>query len=171
MPILALVLILIALILFWQAAHQRKVSGLPGGRIIYTDTRQWGAVEKPLYDPVLNLTGKPDYLVMQSNGQIIPVEVKTGKSPAAPYDSHIYQLAVYCLLVERSMGKRPTHGILHYPGRTFAIDYTQTLEASLLDTLAEMRQQERRGEADCSHDQPARCVRCGYRSICDQHLA
>lgn len=171
MPILALVLILVALILFWQAARQRKASGLPGGRIIYTDTRQWGAVEKPLYDPALNLTGKPDYLVMQSNGQIIPVEVKTGRSPAAPYDSHIYQLAVYCLLVDRSMGKRPAYGILHYPGRTFAIDYTQTLESSLLDTLAEMRQQDRRGEADRSHDQPARCVRCGYRSICDQRLA
>lgn len=171
MPILALVLILVALILFWQAARQRKASGLPGGRIIYTDTRQWGAVEKPLYDPALNLTGKPDYLVMQSNGQIIPVEVKTGRSPAAPYDSHIYQLAVYCLLVDRSMGKRPDYGILHYPGRTFAIDYTQTLESSLLDTLAEMRQQDRRGEADRSHDQPARCVRCGYRSICDQRLA
>lgn len=171
MPILALVLILVALILFWQAARQRKASGLPGGRIIYTDTRQWGAVEKPLYDPALNLTGKPDYLVMQSNGQIIPVEVKTGRSPAAPYDSHIYQLAVYCLLVDRSMGKRPAYGILHYPGRTFAIDYTQTLESSLLDTLAEMRQQDRRGEADRSHDQPARCVRCGYRSICDQCLA
>ena len=171
MPILALVLILVALILFWQAARQRKASGLPGWRIIYTDTRQWGAVEKPLYDPALNLTGKPDYLVMQSNGQIIPVEVKTGRSPAAPYDSHIYQLAVYCLLVDRSMGKRPAYGILHYPGRTFAIDYTQTLESSLLDTLAEMRQQDRRGEADRSHDQPARCVRCGYRSICDQRLA
>jgi len=170
MPILALVLILIALILFWQAGRQRKASGLPGGRIIYTDTRQWGAVEKPLYDPALNLTGKPDYLVMQNNGQIIPVEVKTGRSPAAPYDSHIFQLAVYCLLVERSMGKRPAYGILHYPGRTFEIDYTPTLEAALLDTLAEMHQQERHTEVDRSHDQPARCAHCGYRTICDQRL-
>ena len=170
MPILALVLILIALILFWQAGRQRKASGLPGGRIIYTDTRQWGPVEKPLYDPALNLTGKPDYLVMQSNGQIIPVEVKTGRSLTAPYDSHIFQLAVYCLLVERSLGKRPPYGILRYPSRTFEIEYTQALEASLLDTLAEMRQQERHAEIDRSHDQPARCARCGYRSICDQHL-
>jgi CRISPR-associated exonuclease Cas4 len=170
MPILALLLVLIALFLFWQAGRQRKASGLPGGRIIYADTRQWGAVEKPLYDPVLNLAGKPDYLVMQSNGQIIPVEVKTGRSPAAPFDSHIYQLAAYCLLVERSLGKRPAYGILHYPGRTFAIDYTQALESALLDTLAEMRQQERRSEVDRSHDQPARCARCGYRAICDQRL-
>ena len=170
MPILALILILLALILFWQARRQRKAAGLPGGRIIYTDTRQWGPVEKPLYEPTLNLAGKPDYLVMQSNGQIIPVEVKSGRSPAAPFDSHIYQLAVYCLLVERTLGKRPPYGILHYPGRTFAIDYTPTLESTLLDRLAEMRQQERLGAADRSHEQPGRCARCGYRSICDQRL-
>jgi CRISPR-associated exonuclease Cas4 len=170
MPFLALVLILVAVLLFWQAGRQRKTSGLPGGRIIYTDTRAWGAVEKPLYDPVLNLTGKPDYLVKQSDGQIIPVEVKTGRTPTVPYDSHIFQLAVYCLLVERSLGKRPAYGLLHYPGRTFSIDYTPTLESSLLDSLAEMRQQERRGEAARSHDQPARCARCGYRTTCDQRL-
>jgi CRISPR-associated exonuclease Cas4 len=163
-------LILVALFLFWQAGRQRKASGLPGGRIIYTDTRQWGAVEKPLYDPRLNLAGKPDYLVMQSDGQIIPVEVKTGRPPAVPYDSHIFQLAVYCLLVERTLGKRPSHGILHYPGRTFAIDYTPALESTLLDHLAEMRMQERRDSVDRSHEQAARCARCGYRSICDQRL-
>ena len=170
MPILALILILVALFLLWQANRQRKAAGLPGGRIIFSDTGQWGKVEKPLYDANLNLTGKPDYLVQQSDGQIIPVEVKTGRTPASPYDSHIFQLASYCLLVERTLGKRPSHGILHYPGRTFAIDYTPALEAILLDHMAEMRTQERRGTADRSHEQPARCARCGYRSNCDQRL-
>ena len=37
-------------ILFWQSARQRQATGLPGGRVIYTDTRAWGPVEKPLYD-------------------------------------------------------------------------------------------------------------------------
>jgi len=171
MPILALFLILAALFLLWQANHQRKKAGLPGGRIVYNDTGQWGKVEKPLYDANLNLTGKPDYLVQQSDGQIIPVEVKTGRTPVYPYDSHIFQLASYCLLVERTMGKRPSHGILHYPGRTFAIDYTPALEAALLDHLSEMRMRERRGAADRSHDQPSRCARCGYRSNCNQRLA
>jgi len=171
MLILALFLVVAALFLFWQAARQRKAAGLPGGRIVYSDARQWGPVEKPLYDPNLNLAGKPDYLVKQSSGEVIPVEVKTGRAPAQPYDSHIYQLAVYCLLVERTMGKRPSHGILNYPGRTFAVDYTPALEASLLDHLAEMRIQERRDSVDRSHDQPARCARCGFRSNCDQRLA
>jgi len=171
MPLLALILFLAALILLWQANRQRKAAGLPGGRIIFSDTGQWGKVEDPLYDPNLNLAGKPDYLVQQSDGQIIPVEVKTVRSPVHPYDAHIFQLASYCLLVERTLGKRPSHGILHYPGRTFAIDYTPALETALLEHLARMRMLERRGVANRSHEQPARCARCGYRSNCDQRLA
>ena len=169
-PILALFLVLLALFLLWQAGRQRKATGLPGGRVIYADTRAWGAVERPLYDAELGLTGKPDYLV-QHGGAIIPVEVKSTRVADAPHDSHIFQLGAYCLLVERTTGKRPPYGILHYPNRTFAIDYTPALESTLLDLLAEMRQCERRGNADRSHDQPARCARCGFRSTCDQRLA
>ena len=169
-PILALLLTLLALFLLWQAARQRKAAGLPGGRVIYADTRAWGAVEKPLYDAELGLTGKPDYLVESGKG-IIPVEVKSARVGSAPHDSHIFQLGAYCLLVQRSTGKRPPYGILHYPNRTFAIDYTPALEAAVLDLLVEMRQGEKRGNVDRSHDQPARCARCGFRSVCDQRLA
>ncbi|MCF6277605.1 MAG: hypothetical protein L3J16_02505 [Anaerolineales bacterium] len=48
----ALILLALALLLFWQASRQRKQAGLPGGRVIYTDTRAWGEVDMPLYDPV-----------------------------------------------------------------------------------------------------------------------
>ncbi len=167
---LSLALILLALILFWQSSRQQRQAGLPGGRVIYTDTRGWGPVEKPLYDASLGLTGKPDYLV-ERGGQIIPVEVKSGRAPAAPYDSHIYQLAAYCLLVERTMGKRPPYGILHYPNRDFAVDYTPELESALMDVLAEMRRDETRARVNCSHELPARCRGCGYRGLCDQRLA
>lgn len=167
---LALILLLVALLLFWQSDKKRKQTGLPGGRVVYTDTRSWGVVDKPLYDGKLRLTGKPDYLVERGE-QIIPVEVKSGKAPQAPYDSHIYQLASYCLLVERTMGKRPPYGIIHYENRDFAIDYTPTLEASLMEILAEMRRDERSPNVDCSHHSAARCRGCGYRQICDQRLA
>jgi CRISPR-associated exonuclease Cas4 len=170
MPILALFLILAALFLLWQANRQRKKAGLPGGRIVYSDTGQWGKVEKPLYDANLNLTGKPDYLVQQSDGQIIPVEVKTGRTPVYPYDSHIFQLAAYCLLVEKTYGKRPPYGIIHYPGRDFAVDYTARLESALLDQLAEMRRDELRSSVPRSHEEAARCRRCGFKKVCDQSL-
>jgi CRISPR-associated exonuclease Cas4 len=161
--------LILAVALFWLARQQRRAVGLPGGRVIYADTRAWGEVEQPLYDAQLGLTGKPDYLVEQ-DGQIIPVEVKSSRVGGTPHDSHVYQLAAYCLLVERRMGKRPPYGILHYPNRTFAIDYTSELEQNLLALLDEMHAQSRRKELGRSHDSPARCSRCGYRGICDQRL-
>ena len=169
MPFFAVILLFVALWLFWQANQRRSSAGIPGGRIIYTDTHAWGAVEKPLYDPVTGLTGKPDYLVDQGDW-IIPVEVKSSQVKDGPYDSHIYQLAAYCLLVDRTHGKRPPYGILHYPNRTYAIDYTAALENSLLDVLEEMHAQERRKKVDRSHEIAARCHACGYRHICDQQI-
>lgn len=162
-------LLLLALVLIWLSGRQRRASGLPGGRVIYADPKTWGAVEKPLYDPNLGLTGKPDYLVQQGK-QIIPVEVKSSKAPISPHDSHIFQLAAYCLLVEREYGVRPDYGMLHYPERTFAVDFTPELEDALMEMLSEMRTQERRPTCDRSHDAVARCARCGYRSLCDQRL-
>ncbi|MGC1377373.1 MAG: CRISPR-associated protein Cas4 [Anaerolineales bacterium] len=166
---IALVLFLLAVIFFWQSSRQRRAAGLPGGRVIYSDTRAWGKVEKPLYDNALGLTGKPDYLVEQ-NGRLIPVEVKSGRAPEVPYDSHIYQVAAYCLLVERTMGSRPPYGIIHYADRDFAVDYTHDLENALLDILAEIRRDERREEVKRSHDSPGRCAKCGFRNVCEEKL-
>jgi CRISPR-associated exonuclease Cas4 len=166
---LILFLFLLALIFFWQSGVQRREAGIPGGRIIYTDTGGWGAVERPLYYPPLKLTGKPDYLV-RNQGTVIPVEVKSGRAPESPYDSHIFQLASYCLLVEKTYGKRPPYGIIHYNNRNFAIDYTPELETALMELLAEMRRDEIKNSVDRSHDQPPRCARCGFRDLCDQSL-
>ncbi len=167
---LSLVLLLLAILFFWQSDRQRKSAGLPGGRVIYTDTRGWSRVEKPLFYAALELTGKPDYLVEQ-NGKIIPVEVKSGRAPEAPYDSHIYQLASYCLLVEKTYGKRPPYGIIHYNDRDFSVEYTPELEQSLLELLTEMKRDGLRKEIPRSHEQASRCRRCGFRSVCDQALA
>ena len=166
----ALALLLVALVLFLIAGRQRRATGLPGGRIIYTDTRGWGKVEKPLYDQDLGLTGKPDYLIEQ-NGRLIPVEVKTGRTPEAPYDSHIFQLAAYCLLVERTFRQRPPYGIIHYSNRDFAVDYTPELEAALLDLLADLRRDEVRHAIHRSHEEQHRCLRCGFRDVCEERLA
>ena len=166
---LAIFLFILAAFLLLQAARQRKATGLPGGQIIYTDTRDWGPVEKPLYDPSVDLAGKPDYLVRQGE-MVIPVEVKSTRVSQAPYDSHIFQLAAYCRLVEHEFGKRPTHGILHYPNHTYRIEYTPNLESALLDLLIDMRSKYRRKEVARSHSAPQRCAHCGFRSTCDQRL-
>ena len=166
---LALALLFIASILLFISGRQRRAAGLPAGRVVYTDTRTWGAVEKPLFDLELGLTGKPDYLVEQ-NGKLVPVEVKTGRAPEAPYDSHIFQVAVYCLLVQKTYGKRPPHGIIHYPKRDFAVDYTPELESALLALLADIRRAGRRRDVPRSHDDPQRCRHCGFRNACDERL-
>jgi CRISPR-associated exonuclease Cas4 len=167
--IAAVVLIIVANLLLWLGQRKRQAAGIPPGRVVYTDTGAMRKVEKPLYDAELNLTGRPDYLV-KHKGCWVPVEVKSGWSPSIPYESHVLQLAAYCILIERSTGKRPPYGILKYRNRSYQIDYTPQLESELLNLLVEMRHQIRRGEAARSHDTAARCARCGYRSICDQAI-
>jgi CRISPR-associated exonuclease Cas4 len=169
MLIIGLLFLLLAFALYFISERQRRISGLPGGRVIYTDTRAWGKLEKPLFDADLGLTGKPDYLV-ELNGRIIPIEVKTGRTPNAPFDSHIFQVAAYCYLVHKTTGKRPPYGILHYPTQDFAVDYTPQLENALLDLIADMRIDEHHIEVQRSHEEPARCHRCGFRDKCDQRL-
>ena len=169
MVYIGLALLLLAFVLFFISGRQQRRAGLPGGRVVYADTGGWAKVEKPLFDRELGLTGKPDYLVEQG-GRLIPVEVKSGRTPEAPYDSHIFQLAAYCRLVEATTGKRPPHGILHYPDRNFAVDYTPQLESALFDLLAELRRDERRAQVHRSHEDGHRCRRCGFRELCDERL-
>jgi CRISPR-associated exonuclease Cas4 len=169
MTYIIFLLFMLALLFLWQSDRQRKAAGLPGGRVIYTDTRNWGKLEKPLFHAALDLTGKPDYLI-EKDGRIIPVEVKSGRAPEAPYDSHIFQLASYCLLVEKTYGKRPPYGIIHYENRDFAVDYTRDLESALMELLADIKADDVKRDVPRSHEQTSRCARCGFRSVCDQSL-
>ena len=166
---LAFFFLAFAVLILLVAQRRRQASGLPAGRVVYSDTRGWRHVESPLFDPIISLTGRPDYLV-DHGGEIIPVEVKSSQAPTQPYESHVYQLAAYCRLVQAVYGKRPSYGLLHYPDRTFAVDYSPQLEANLLDLLEEMRLCTTGEDASRSHDSPPRCQACGYRSICDQKL-
>ena len=170
MLILIAILTLSGILLLWISGQQRRSVGLPSGRVIFADHNQWGRVEKTLYDPTFNLTGKPDYLIEQGD-VIIPVEVKSGRGKTAPYDSHIYQLAAYCLLVEQSYGMRPPYGILQYSNQDIAVDYTPQLEQEIIGLLRDIRSQERRRNIGRSHHSSNRCRRCSYLAACDQALS
>ena len=161
--------VICAVIIFLLAIRQRRKAGIPYGKLIYADSSQWMNVEKPLFDGKLRLTGKPDYLVKQGKS-IIPVEVKSGRSPHQPHAWHIYQLAAYCLLTEHEYGIRPPHGILHYADRTFAVNFTTTLESTTLATIREMQKRASQIQIERSHYDSNRCLHCGYRSRCDQAL-
>lgn len=165
----SILLLICAIALLWAANRKRASLGLPGSRIIYSDTKTWGTMDKPLYDAELRLTGKPDYII-ETHRQIIPVEVKSGRISSSPHDSHIFQLAAYCLLIHRHYGIRPAYGIIHYPNRTFAVDYTPSLEKDLIYLLEDIHSKERLRELYRSHDSAARCYGCGFRAVCDQKL-
>ena len=163
------VLAITGIILFWFSSQQRRSTGLPAGRVIYSDHKQWGSVESALYDSKFNLTGKPDFIVETKNGPI-PVEVKSGRIKNGPYDSHIYQLAAYCLLIDQLFDTRPDYGILHYSNQDYAIDYTSELENKLINLLREIHSMSRKTRINRSHDAVNRCQKCSYKSICDQSL-
>ncbi len=166
----ALILIAAAILFLWLANRQRSQAGLPSGRISYTDVGEWQPNHLALYDPKLGLAGKPDYLVYV-NGAPVPVEVKSGRTPTTPYDSHIIQLAAYCYLVEVTTGKVPPYGLLRYPQETFEIAYTPELRAELLELVEAIRAaSRRRTPPERSHNNARRCSGCGYRESCDQRL-
>lgn len=161
--------ILCGICLLLLSFRQKRKLGLPKGRLVYADPGLWGKPEKPFYSAELGLTGKPDYIVNQ-HSVLLPVEVKSGWAPPTPYDSHIFQLAAYCLLIKYATQKQPPYGLLKYRNRTFAIDYTPAMQDAVLGVVNDIRQQKKQGEALRSHQEPRRCARCGYRYTCDQRL-
>jgi len=168
--IVATSLLLVSLGLYFLSHYQRQKSGLPLGKIIYTDAGDWKRNERPLYSSRFHLTGKPDYLV-QHGKEVIPVEVKSTRLQGRPpYESHQMQLAAYCLLVEEVMGVRPNYGILKYADTTIRIDYTKNVRRKLLETLDEMQHSFRRKTISRSHEDAIRCRYCGFRHKCDQKL-
>lgn len=161
--------IFLALILFLISRLLSIKTGIPDGRIIYSDPGVWKKNLKPLYDTDIGLTGKPDYLVKKGD-LIIPAEIKSSHAPRNPYDSHILQLAAYCVLVESTYGKRPPYGLLRYRNRTFKIMYTIELEEKVLEMIKTIRRCKQKVDISRSHNQKSRCARCSYRNTCDQRL-
>src|SRR5215213_2550839 len=152
-----LALLLLALVALVWALRLRRTTGLPWAPVLYRDTG--GSVpEKPLIARKLGLVGKPDYL-LELRGQIIPVEVKPGRRAARPYESDLMQLAAYCLLVEETSGEAPPYGLLRYAEQTFRLDYTSQVRAAL-QSPASTR----------SHDDPRRCLGCGFFEQCDEAI-
>jgi CRISPR-associated exonuclease Cas4 len=166
---LAIVLLLSGWLSFRRFTQLRHESGLPVGRLIYADTMEWQAVQQPLFSASHQLIGKPDYLVETKKG-IIPVEVKSTQAPQVPYLGHLLQLAAYCLLVEETTGRTPSHGLLKYADALYEVDFTPELRHELLLTMAEMRQARRADNVPRNHQQRNKCVACGFRHVCDEAL-
>ena len=166
----ALLLLLIGVALAVIAWVLRRRSGLPAGRVIYSDTGAWQHNERSLFSPKHQLTGKPDYLIRDSKG-IVPVEIKSGAAPSQPRPGHVLQLAAYCLLVEEAFDERVPMGIIRYDDKQFAIDHTPALRAQLLRVMGDMRDALDAGDAHRNHNDARKCAACGVRQACDERLA
>jgi CRISPR-associated exonuclease Cas4 len=165
------VLLAVAGLMLMRARILQEESGLPDGQVIYTDTGTWFRNEEPLHSSDARLVGKPDYLVKQENGEIIPVEVKSSPAPESPWPGHIMQLASYCLIVDDVFEVRPSHGIIQYQDRTFTVRYTEELEEDLLRLMEDMRQDHQADEIDRSHDVAMKCSACGFEEKCLRRIA
>lgn len=170
-----------------RAAARREASrsGLPAGTLLYSDTgRPVGRIapaevgaegvrqERPLVSTSLGLTGRPDYLV-EAEGGVVPVEIKSAASPPGgrPYDSHVAQLAAYCLLVEDVLGAHVPFGVIRYRDRELRVEFTDELRGQALALIEEMRGAREAEEVQRSHEDPRRCAGCSLRDVCTESLA
>lgn len=172
--VLALILFFALVAAFYLRRTGRAVkarAGLPiAARVVYSDTGAWQRVEKPLFSRKYRLTGKPDYIVRDESGALIPIEVKPTRTASEPRASDTMQLMAYGVLVEQEFGARPTYGLLKYRDHVFQIDFTDDLRAEFSETLQDMRADRRAANVPRSHDDPARCRHCGYREECSERL-
>lgn len=166
--ILFIALVVLAGVAFLVSRTNQRKTGLPEGRLLYSDTGVWMKVEKPYFDPEWGLAGKPDY-VIDVKGVMVPVEVKSSNADQ-PYDSHIIQLAAYCRLVHATSGRRPPHGLIKYNNKVFEIEYSPTLEARLKSLVKEVRSTDPLSDIARSHNSTYRCRSCGYARDCEQRL-
>jgi CRISPR-associated exonuclease Cas4 len=170
--LIPLILAALAIILLLIGLKLKNSSGLPSGRVVYADTDQLQALPKPLFDPNLKLVGKPDYVIRQRDGSLVPIDFKSMNAPTKPYDSHIYQVLAYCYLIEQTQAQKPSHGLIRYLDKSFGVPYGDEDKASFLELINTVRETENCATAPTrSHQQSARCKACGYKDICDQMLA
>ena len=169
--LMAFVLAVLALLAFVLARMLRAESGLPAGRVVYSDTGAWERNERSFISHAHGLVGKPDYLVQEGN-HIVPVEIKSGPAPrdGQPREGHVLQALAYCLLVEEHLGQPAPRAIIKYADRQYAISNTPAARAELLRVIDEMRSALDVGDAPRDHDEPWRCAQCGVRHACDERL-
>ena len=170
----AMLLLALALSFFYfsrmaksSARSVRRVNGIPAGEVIYSD------LDRPahaLHSRSLGLSGKPDYLVRDKKGRLIPVEIKSSRA-IQPYRGHIMQLAAYCLLVEENYNVAVPYGILVYADKVqHKIEFDPHLRSDLLSTLEEMRYALKSGSPERGHSQRKRCRSCSFYRSCSSRL-
>ena len=166
----ALILLAIGVILLAASSRLGRKTGMPRGEVSYADAS--GQAQEPFISKRLLMAGKPDYLMKDRNGDLIPIEVKSSNAPRAgrPYESHLMQLAAYFLLLEDVLQRPVPYGLIRYRNRTLRVANTDELRSRLMDLIAQMRRLMARDVARRNHNRPQRCSRCSVAHACDERL-
>ncbi|MEM2943295.1 MAG: CRISPR-associated protein Cas4 [Methanomassiliicoccales archaeon] len=135
------------------------------GKILFVGTENTKSFRSERY----GLSGKPNY-VIEVDGESVPVEVKTGRTPRGPLFSHIIKIGAYCLLLEET-GAKVTRGLLRYNDAEFEIDYDELLKNLVIEKLDEMKKIINEGIAHRNHRRINKCLSCSRRTICPEKLA
>jgi len=85
---------------------------------IHVDSR-YRPPNTTLIDPALGLSGRPDFVIQQRNGDLVPVEYKSTHLFVGYHESHgrtfdVIQAIAECRLVHAAFGRRPNHGVVLY---------------------------------------------------------
>ena len=129
-----------------------------------------GRLRRQLVSYEYGVTGRPDYIV-EHDGYPIPVLRKLGRAPEAPYDSHVAQILVHCLLIEAMIRLPPPYGVIRYDDRTFEVVYDPPAFEALVQLLNEIRAEREHGSPPArSHEVKRRCFACRHRKGCEESL-
>ena len=119
-----------------------------------------------------NLAGRPDYMIKE-NDLRIPVEVKTGRRPKAPFFSHVLQIGAYCLLSEETFQTSPSHGQIKYGVKSepHNVEWEPKLKTLVIEKIEEMNDiLEGRTKAHRNHKRVGKCNSCSRRKGCPERL-
>ena len=125
-----------------------------------------------LFSSSVGLCGKPAY-VIENNEEMIPVDVKSGRKPEAPFFNHILQNAAYCFLVEEQLKTTVPHGIIRYgmEKNSHTITWDKDLKNLLLEKISEMEKiLNGDSEAHRNHNRPGKCKNCSRKEACPERL-
>ncbi len=170
MEVGALVLLIVASFAMYRSlasslrARRKREKSAINGDIRYVGRETSRLLRSERY----GLTGRPDY-ILERGGEIIPVEVKSGRTPKGPLFSHVLQVAAYCLLLEEE-GNKVSHGILRYGDMEHEVEFDAELRSILLGKVKEMRRLRTSGDVHRNHHRPGKCHSCSRREMCPERL-
>jgi CRISPR-associated exonuclease Cas4 len=156
-----------------KAAAAKRSQGVDEKSTVeYVDTlhAKDAALPGMLVSDKYGLQGRPDIILLK-DGEHIPVEIKTGRTPRGALFSHVLQLSAYLLLVEELYGKPPPYGLIRYSEREDKVEWTQETRMLVVFKMQEMREKLKAGGVHRNHNRPGKCQNCSRRGACPERLA